>query len=76
MRAEYHGHCDLCDDAIRPGDDIRRASGDPDSWQHVDCLTRLEADVEKVLAGLGVSRPRCTSCADLLVKGSCPNCGG
>lgn len=74
MRAEYRGHCDLCDDAIRPGDDIRRASDAPDSWQHVDCLTRLEQDVEKVLAGLGVNRPRCTSCADLLVMGSCPNC--
>ena len=72
MRAEHHGVCDLCDDKIRPGDDIRR---EQDAWAHVDCLTRLEADVNNVLAQLGVSRPRCTTCADLLLaNGTCPNC--
>jgi hypothetical protein len=77
VRAEYPGLCDLCDDKIRPGDDIRRASEAEDSWVHVDCMTRLDADVNKVLGQLGVSRPRCTCCADLLAKdGACPNCGG
>lgn len=76
MRAEFRGYCDLCDDAISPGDDIRRASETEGSWVHVDCMSRLDADVNRVLGQLGVSRPRCTSCADLLVAGSCPNCDG
>lgn len=72
VRAEFRGHCELCDDAITPGDDIRRTG---DTWGHVDCLTRLEQDVEAVLGQLGVHRPRCPSCADLLVGGVCGNCG-
>jgi hypothetical protein len=75
VRAQHPGHCDLCDDRIRPGDDIRRASGALDSWVHADCLGHLDAEVGRMLGQLG-HRPRCVVCADLLVGGACPNCSG
>lgn len=73
MRAGYAGWCHVCDEAVRPGDDIRKVDAD-DTWVHVDCLTRLEeaAATQFRLA----SRPRCPYCADLLTPtGSCDGCG-
>lgn len=68
MRANHHGWCGICDDAIRPGDDIRPGEDEADWWVHVDCLPRAVARPPDL-------RRRCLNCADVLVDGRCPNCG-
>lgn len=78
MRATYAGWCFICDDRIRPGDDIRTTRdhvGDDDaSWVHADCLTEAEAPPN--FAARADTRPRCIVCADLVdALGRCPNCG-
>lgn len=71
MRAEHDSYCELCDDRVRPGDDIRRVG---DAWVHVDCQAKLEGDVDTVLGRLGLERKRCPVCADTLQLGVCTNC--
>lgn len=75
MRAQFRGTCSICDDVIRPGDDIRNleevgAAG----WGHVDCLSIAEAGQR--LEARMASRPRCPRCADVLALGRCTNCEG